>query len=117
MNNLAKITLCALLIAALAIPAFAGGPGKKGSTFSRATHGVYSGAATVLDRSEGLFTGCLRRTFSFFNPCLDVVKGCTTRVLAPVEKPFAYVENKIWGPDRVRRAPRGAGVKKPQSGK
>lgn len=117
MTNIAKITICALLIAALAVPAFAGGPAKKPSTFSRATHGIYSGAACVLDRTEGLLTGCLRTTFGLFNPCLDVVKGCTSRVLAPVERPFAYVENKICGPDKVRRSPRGSTIKKPQSRK
>lgn len=112
MNKIAKITFCVLLIAAMAVPALANGTSKR-STVSKATHRVYSGAATVVAGTESLLTGCLRTTFSLFNPCLDVVKGCTSRVLAPVERPFAYVENKICGPDTPRRMPRGSSVKKP----
>lgn len=105
MNKMAKITICGLLIVALAIPAFAGGAPDKRSTVSKVSGKVYKGGADMLARTEGLFSGCLKNCFSFFNPCLDVVKGCTNVVLSPIEKPFAYVED-AWAKRGKKVAPK-----------
>lgn len=113
MNKMAKITICGMLIVALAIPAFAGGAPDKRSTASKVSGKVYKAGADVLDRSERLVSGCLKNCFSFFNPCLDLVKGCTNVVLAPVEKPFAYVED-AWAKRGKKVAPRVPAPKKPE---
>jgi len=113
MNKMAKITICGLLIVALAIPAFAGGAPDKRSAVSKVSGKVYKGGADMLDRTERLFSGCLKNCFSFFNPCLDLVKGCTNVVLSPVEKPFAYVEN-AWAKRGKRVAPKVPAPQKPE---
>jgi hypothetical protein len=105
MNKMAKITICGLLIVALAIPAFAGGAPDKRSTVSKVSGKVYKGGANMLARTEGLVSGCLKNCFSFFNPCLDVVKGCTNVVLSPIEKPFAYAED-AWAKRGKKVAPK-----------
>jgi len=92
MSKIAKIALCTLLVLALAIPAFANGASEKRSSASKVTGAIYKGGATALETTEGLFSGCLRRTFSLFNPCLDFVKGCANVALMPIEKPLEYVE-------------------------
>jgi len=58
---------------------------------------VYKGSVTVLDRTEDVFSGVLKRVFGFFNPCLDLVKGCTNVVMKPIEKPLNYVERMTFG--------------------
>jgi hypothetical protein len=104
MSKIAKITLCALLIVALAIPALAGGAPGKRSTASKVKGAIYKGGATALETTEGVVTGCLRRTFSLFNPCLDFVKGCATVALMPIEKPLDFVEKAAFKPRHVRKA-------------
>jgi hypothetical protein len=116
MNKMAKITICGLLIVALAIPAFAGGAPDKRSTVSKVSGKVYKEGANVLDRTERLFSGCLKNCFGFFNPCLDLVKGCTNVVLSPIEKPFAYVED-AWAKRGKRVAPKVPAAKKPEGPK
>jgi hypothetical protein len=57
-----------------------------------------------------LVNGCLKRSFSLFNPCLDFVKGCTTLVLSPLDKGFAYAENTVtrhWPKKKTVKAPAG----------
>jgi hypothetical protein len=112
MSKIAKITLCALLIVALAIPAFAGGAPEKRSTASKVKGAIYEGGATALETTEGLLTGCLRRTFSLFNPCLDFVKGCATVALMPIEKPLDYVEKAAFKPRHAKKA--AAKIPEPQ---
>lgn len=58
---------------------------------------VYKGSVTVLDRTEDIFSGVLKRAFGFFNPCLDLVKGCTNVVMKPIERPLNYVERMALG--------------------
>jgi hypothetical protein len=104
MNKIAKVMLCALLIVALAVPAFAGGAPGKRSAASKVKGAIYEGGATALGTTEGLVTGCLRRTFSLFNPCLDFVKGCATVALMPIERPLDYVEKAAFGPRHAKKA-------------
>ncbi|HMK36004.1 MAG TPA: hypothetical protein VK463_13105 [Desulfomonilaceae bacterium] len=115
MNQAFRIALCGLLIVAVAIPAFAGGsPDSKAKSSKVAKIGdtVYQGGAQVLERTEGLFTGCLRNTFSLFNPCLDFVKGCSKVVFAPIEKPLDYLESAYY--KRTSRAKGAAPVPEPK---
>lgn len=113
MNKMAKITICGLLIVALAIPAFAGGAPDKRSTVSKVSGKIYKGGADIADRTERLFSGCLKNCFSFFNPCLDMVKGCTNVVLSPIEKPFAYAED-AWAKRGKKVAPKVPAPTKPE---
>ncbi len=101
-----KIAICALLIVALAVPALAGGtPGSKVKrTAANIGGSVYHGGTALLERTEGLFTSCLRNTFSLFNPCMDFVKGCSTVVFAPIEKPLDYLEGVYSKPRKAGKA-------------
>jgi len=115
MSKIAKITLCALLVLALAIPAFANGAPEKRSSASKVTGAIYKGSAKALESTEGLVTGCLRRTFSLFNPCLDFVKGCATVAFMPIEKPLDYIEKAAFKPRQAKKAaPKIPEPKKPE---
>lgn len=111
MIRTARIGLCCIIVLSLAIPVFAGGAPDARSAASKAAGSVYKGGATVLDRTEGFFTGALKNTFSIFNPCLDLVKGCTKVVLYPIEKPISYAENVIY---KSRGAKKAAHIPAPQ---
>lgn len=115
MNKAFMVAICGLLIVAVAIPAVAGGPPsyKAKSSVSKVGNTVYQGGATVLEGAEGLFSGCLRTTFSLFNPCMDVVKGCSTIVFAPIEKPLDYLERAYYKPPK-KAAVRVPEPKKPE---
>jgi hypothetical protein len=113
MFRITQIAFCVLLIFLLGLPAFAGGkPACKPqpSITSNVTGTVYDTGSGLVERTEGLVSGCFRSVFSFFNPCLDVVKGCTSRVLAPIERPFDCAEN--WVNERL--AARKQAAVKPQ---
>jgi hypothetical protein len=106
MFRITQIAFCALLIVLLGLPALAGGkPACKPqpSIASNVTGTVYDTGAGLVERTEGLVSGCFRSVFSFFNPC-------TTRVLAPIEKPFDCAEN--WMNERM--AARQQAAVKPQ---
>jgi hypothetical protein len=110
-----KVAICGLLIVALAIPALAGdapSPKAKRSAASNIGGSVYQGSAALVDRTEGLLTGCLRNTFSLFNPCMDFVKGCSTVVFAPIEKPLDYLEGAYYKTRPMAKA--GARVPEPK---
>jgi len=103
--------ICGCLIAGLCSVAFANGAPER-SAVSRYGGTVYKSGSQVLDRSGMLVNSCLKNTFSLFNPCLDIVKGCTTRVLSPLDKGFAYAENAV-----ARQLPKRKTVKAPEAGK
>ena len=111
MSKTLTAVVCGCLIVALAIPAYAGGAPER-SAVSRAGGTVYKSGAHLLDRTEILVNGCLKNTFSLFNPCLDFVKGCTTTVLSPLDKGFAFAENAVY-----RQWPAKKAVKAPETGK
>ncbi len=77
--------ICGCLIAGLCSVAFANGAPER-SAVSRYGGTVYKSGSQVLDRGGMLLNSCLKNTFSLCNPCLDFVKGCTTRVLSPLDK-------------------------------
>jgi hypothetical protein len=113
MDRCLSLAICGLLIVALAMPAAADGTSEKRSAVSKVTGTIYKGSASVLDRSERLVSGCLKNCFSFFNPCLDVVKKCTNVVVAPVEYPFDYAE-KAWAKRGKKAASKLPAPKKPE---
>ena len=100
MNRTVWIIIAALLISTLAVPAFAGTA--RDSGWSSATTKIYNGGATVVSQTEGVFSGCLKTVFCLFNPCLDVVKGCTNVVLNPIDRSFAYAEQSLYKSSRVK---------------
>lgn len=93
-----KITICVVLISLLSIPVFADGKvaaKKQPSVVTKVTGTVYDTGVGIAERTEGLLSGCLRTTFSFFNPCLDLVKNCATVAMSPIEKPLDWAENAM----------------------
>jgi hypothetical protein len=94
----AVFIFCGLLVIALSVPAFAKGAAvakKQQNPAAYAAGKVYGVGAGLADRTAGLLTSCLKNTFSFFNPCLDVVKGCTTMVTSPIDKSLDYAEGVV----------------------
>jgi len=87
MINLGKIIALTLVIAVVVASPVAAGSRSSDST----TYKIYRGGVSALEQTESLFSGVLKGTFSLFNPCLDIVKGCTSIVLAPIEYPFTYL--------------------------
>ncbi|MEW6348646.1 MAG: hypothetical protein AB1646_06260 [Thermodesulfobacteriota bacterium] len=79
-----------VLTVILIVPALAGGTTEKRSTARGVAGSIYKSGATALDQTEGAVTACLTRTFNLFNPCLDLIKGCTGLVLAPIHGPLDY---------------------------
>jgi hypothetical protein len=107
MTKTLTATICLCLIVAMACVAFANGARER-STVSRAGVAFYKGGSHILDTGGMLVNGCLKTTFSLFNPCLDLVKGCTTRVLSPLDKGFAYAEKTVakqWPKKKTVKAP------------
>lgn len=93
MARFVTVTIVLCLVLALALPAMASGKAAAPkSTAAKISNAVYDGGATALDTAEGVFSGCLRRCFGFFNPCLDIVKGCTGIVMLPIERPLSYFD-------------------------
>lgn len=103
MGKMPMIVICACLIAALALPAFANGTSGTVGTIYKMPKKVYSGGAAIARETEGHLTGMLREAFGLFNPCLDLIKGCTGVVLIPLEKPFAYLGGAKARPKAVRK--------------
>ncbi len=102
MITFVRTVVCGILILALALPAFANGGAKVKGT---SVFGEIGKTGTlVVEQTEGIVTGCLKNCFSLFNPCLDFVKGCTSIVLAPIERPFDYVESKLSKPKAAKKA-------------
>ncbi len=106
----AGIPITVLLILTLTIPALADDTRQKSSGARRVASSIYHGGASVIDLTEGAISSCLKRTFSVFNPCLDMIKGCTTRVLTPIQAPIDYFAGVTTKPKptraRTRRKPK-----------
>ncbi len=104
-----RALLCVtLMVTIFALPAYAGGkvvvrtaPPAPQTVVENVSGAVFDTGAGIFDAGEGLLTGCLKRTFSFFNPCLDVVKGCTNMVMAPVEKSIDFSEGLFFKPKQT----------------
>ena len=110
MNRTVTMCVCLILVAALTIPAFAG----KAYSRRSAVDKVYGGGVMVVEKTEGLLTGILKNTFKLFNPCLDVVKGCTNIVLAPVDVPFNMLSKATSKPRKARKSSKEPLPKKPE---
>lgn len=108
MMNSIKICTCILLVAALATPALSG------NGAASALGKVYQESASVGEQVEGAFSGCLKRTFSLFNPCLDLVKGCASIALIPIEAPFNLVSRVACSTPVQKHAPKVPMPKKPE---
>jgi hypothetical protein len=101
MNRITIVLISTFIMLALAMPSFGGtAPAKRSTDFSQK---VYNGGVSVAQQSENVFSGCLKTVFSFFNPCLDMVKGCTNVVMRPIDSSFGYVEKKIYKKPRARK--------------
>jgi hypothetical protein len=107
MNKKLFCAITALVCLAFAMTAFAGGAP------SRSVSGtIYQGGASALATTEGLFSGCLKNIFSAFNPCLDMVRGCSDTVFSPLDRGVGYVERKIHKPRYIKRRVKPQSLKK-----
>ncbi|MEJ2717139.1 MAG: hypothetical protein P8182_08360, partial [Deltaproteobacteria bacterium] len=77
MRKASMIVITSIIMLTLAIPAFAGNSTGVGNVFYRASNEVYVGGTSALSETEYHVTEILRNTFGLFNPCLDLVKGCS----------------------------------------
>ncbi len=102
MNKIAVAAVCVLLISVMAAPGFCGVAYKKSGTLYRIGTSAYDRGVSFVANTETHLTGVVRNAFSLFNPCLDLVKGCSSLVLAPIEVPFDYISKAT----RTRRGPR-----------
>jgi hypothetical protein len=106
MRKAPMIVITSFLMLALAVPALAGSSARVGDALYRVSNEVYSGGTSVLSETEHHVTEILRNTFGLFNPCLDLVKGCSRVVFAPLELPFDLMTEAKAKPRKVRkRAP------------
>jgi hypothetical protein len=91
MNKPAVAAICVLIISIIAAPAFCGVAYKKSGTVYRIGSSVYSRSANFVSNTETHLTGVAKNVFSLFNPCLDLVKSCSSLVMAPVDIPVDYM--------------------------
>lgn len=108
MGKTARIILFCVIAVALAVPAFAGGAPASGFTCSNIAGTVYKGGVSCVERTEGFVTGCLKNTFSLFNPCLDVVKVATNIAFYPLDRSVGYVESCLCRPAAASKAAKAA---------
>jgi len=108
MNYMIRICMCILLVVAVATPALSG----NGATSTLGK--VYKESASLGEQVEGAFSGCLKRTFSVFNPCLDLVKGCASIALIPIEAPFNLVSRVACPSPAPKQAPKVPMPEKPE---
>jgi hypothetical protein len=102
MNKTLVLVICAFLMAALAVP-FSASADSKGSMPYRAGKAVYQHGASAINNTEIHLTNGLRNVFGLFNPCLDLIKGCTSVVMYPIEKPLDMWDAASAKPKRVKK--------------
>lgn len=90
MNKVLVIAISALLIAALALPVSAGKSSAKSKAY-KVSNKIYYKSKNYLVDTEAHLTGMFRNAFALFNPCLDTIKGCTSVVLYPIERPLDMI--------------------------
>jgi hypothetical protein len=96
------LALCAVIsVFFLASPILAGNAPETGLSLSKVSKfggQVSDGGKAYLVNTEAHLTGCLRNVFGLFNPCLDMIKGCTSLVLYPIEKPISMISHSFSKP-------------------
>lgn len=116
MGKIWIIVVCACLITALCLPGV--GSAKEAGAITKVTNKVYTRSVNVVQNTELHCTEIMRNTFQLFNPCLDLIKGCATVVLYPIEKPMSMIEKSVAKPRRVAKkkaAPKVEEPKKPEA--
>ena len=103
MNKTFVIAVCALLIAALTVPVYAG-KSTIGSKAHKVSNTIYYKGKTYVTDTEAHLTDMFRNAFALFNPCLDMIKGCTSVCLYPIEKPLEMIDQATSKGKRVRKA-------------
>lgn len=108
----AVISLCFLASPILAGPA----PDSRFSLSKVSKFGgqVTDGGKAYLVDTEAHLTGCLRNVFGFFNPCLDVIKGCAGIALYPIEKPISMISDRWSKPKPAPGKKRSAEIPAPE---
>lgn len=103
MNKALVIAICALLIAALAVPAAAGKSANGSKVYKISSNAYYEGKSRLVE-TEAHLTGMFRNAFALFNPCLDTIKVVTSVALYPIEKPLDMVAKSTFKRKPVRKA-------------
>ncbi len=92
MYKIGFAALCGFVILMLAIPAVqANSTTKATDTITKYGHKAYRGGATIATNTEKHVTGILRNAFSLFNPCMDLVKGCSNTLFYPLDYSYKAV--------------------------
>jgi hypothetical protein len=102
MNKASIIACCAIIsVCFLASSILAGPPPDGGLSLSKVSkYGgkITGGTKAYLADTEAHVTGCLRNVFGLFNPCLDMIKGCASLALYPIEKPISMISHSFSKP-------------------
>ena len=105
MNKIGFVFICVVLITLMLIPIVEANGSRQAGTLTKYSYKAYQGGATVVRDTGTHVTEILRNTFALFNPCLDMVKGCSTVVMYPAN--FTY--DMVAGPKyRVKRSVKAA---------
>ncbi len=114
MNKTLLIAISVLLMAALALPASAGKAAGTSKVYKVTNKIYYQGKSYAVDTEEHM-TGMFRNAFALFNPCLDMIKGCSAVVMYPIEKPLDMIEKATSKRKVVQKAsPKIPQPKKPE---
>jgi hypothetical protein len=87
---------------------------RKAGTLTKYGYKAYQGSATIV-RDTGIHvTEIFRNTFALFNPCLDMVKGCSSIVMYPANFTYDMVAGSKY---KGKRYSKKSGQKIPKSKK
>ena len=114
MNKIGLAFVCVILVTLMIIPVVEANGSRKAGALTKYGYQAYHGSATIV-RDTGIHvTEIFRNTFALFNPCLDMVKGCSSIVMYPANFTYDMVAGKKY---RVKRYSKKAGQKSPKSNK
>lgn len=108
MNKIGLVFVCVILMTLMIIPIVEANGSRKAGTLTKYGYKAYQGSAVVV-RDTGIHvTEILRHSFALCNPCLDLVKGCSSVVMYPANFTYDVIAGKRYG---VKRYSKKAGQK------
>ena len=114
MNKIGLTFICIILVTLIIIPVVEANGSRNAGTLTKYSYKAYHGGATIV-RDTGIHvTEIFRNTFALFNPCLDMVKGCSSIVMYPANFTYDMVAGPKYG---VKRYYKKAGQKTRKSKK
>ncbi|MBM4326780.1 MAG: hypothetical protein FJ118_06410 [Deltaproteobacteria bacterium] len=83
------MAVCVIVAISLAVPVSWADGSLKDVSLRKIPGQAYSKGANIAKETEYHVTEIMRNTFSLFNPCLDLIKGCTGVIMTPLEGPLS----------------------------